>query len=528
VARHIQVLLLEDRPADAELMVRQLEKAGFHVDWQRVDKEHDFRLRLTPSLDVILADYTLPDMSAVDALSIRAESGLDVPLLVVTGSVGDERAVECLRMGAADYVLKDRLARLGPAVARALADRQARHDQERAEEALRRNEEQLRSILSTVEDVVWSLDLPTGRLLYLNPAAERLTGRPVSEFLDDPQAWLETVHPEDHEKMAKAQEAAIRWGTYESEYRMVRADGEVRTVLVRAWTAYEDQKPVRLEGIFTDVTEKRRAEEQRLALAASREEAARHQQVAAFKSRFLNMVSHELGNVVTPLRLNARILREALEEGATWENGMQAVEHGLRRLSAFLADFLDASRAQAGNLQVSLAPLDLGSVVRDVAATMRAQAEEVGLDLHVDAPDGILVSADARRIEQVVVNLLSNAFKFTPAAGSVRVCVRRGADHAGLTVADTGEGLEEDELERLFQPFVKLSPRPQERHTGTGLGLFISRGIVEQHGGTLTCRSDGHGKGATFEVVLPARGTTRSSARKQAPDAGTGAAPSPT
>src|SRR5437870_378078 len=105
----IQVLLLEDRAADAELMVRELRKAGYEPDWQRVETEREFTLRLVPNLDIILSDFNLPGFNALQALRILAASGVDVPLIIVSGSLGDEQAVECLRQGATDYLLKDRL-----------------------------------------------------------------------------------------------------------------------------------------------------------------------------------------------------------------------------------------------------------------------------------------------------------------------------------------------------------------------------------------------------------------------------------
>src|SRR5260221_1498967 len=107
----LQAWILEDRQADAELIAVELKRAGFAPDWQRVETAHDLRLRLTPTLQVILADYSLPGFTALDALAILKESGLDIPFIIVSGSLGDDRAVECLKRGATDYILKDRMAR---------------------------------------------------------------------------------------------------------------------------------------------------------------------------------------------------------------------------------------------------------------------------------------------------------------------------------------------------------------------------------------------------------------------------------
>jgi signal transduction histidine kinase len=134
----LHVLILEDRAADAELMLRELRRAGFAPDWQRAETEADYRVHLRPELDVILADYSLPQFDALGALRVLQDSGFDVPFIVVTGTVGEESAVECMKLGAADYLLKDRLTRLGPAVARALQEKQLRDEKRQAEAALRR------------------------------------------------------------------------------------------------------------------------------------------------------------------------------------------------------------------------------------------------------------------------------------------------------------------------------------------------------------------------------------------------------
>ena len=138
MSRPLRVLLLEDRQDDARLILHELRRAGFEPAGERVETEADFLARLDPAPDLILADYHLPGFDALLALRLVRERGLDVPVIVVTGALGDEAAVECLRQGAADYLLKDRLARLGQAVAQALEKKQARDDRRHAEEVRRR------------------------------------------------------------------------------------------------------------------------------------------------------------------------------------------------------------------------------------------------------------------------------------------------------------------------------------------------------------------------------------------------------
>lgn len=150
----LQVLVLEDRPADAELVIKELDRAGFAVDWVRVDTIRDFRARLTPKLDLILSDYSLPGFTLVDAMAAVKGSGLGVPVILVSGTIGDERAAECLKLGVTDCILKDRMARLGPAVHRALLEREQRTTVEQSKELVARSEGQMRAMLSNLDDIV--------------------------------------------------------------------------------------------------------------------------------------------------------------------------------------------------------------------------------------------------------------------------------------------------------------------------------------------------------------------------------------
>ncbi len=160
----LRLLILEDRPADAELMVHHLERSGFAPEWQRVENEQEFASALVPELDLVLADYQLPRYDALRALARMRLSGLETPFIIVSGSIQEELAVEAMRHGAADFLIKDRMARLGPAVVHALEERRLREDNRRAHEGLRRFEELSRHIISTAHE-----------LARLTPQYERLS-----------------------------------------------------------------------------------------------------------------------------------------------------------------------------------------------------------------------------------------------------------------------------------------------------------------------------------------------------------------
>ncbi|MCA1818471.1 MAG: HAMP domain-containing histidine kinase, partial [Halobacteriales archaeon] len=262
--------------------------------------------------------------------------------------------------------------------------------------------------------------------------------------------------------------------------------------------------PVTLSGTVEDVTDRVQAEEQRLQLVATREERRRLAETNEFKTRFLGMVAHDMNNVVTPLRLSAATLADGLEKDAAPQRvkAVAILQRAVERLAGFLADLLDAARLQSGHLAIDAQPFDLSQQVGAALDALQDEADVAGLRIERDIVHGVEVRADARRIDQVTTNLLGNALKFTPSGGRISVSLRTDEAAVEFAVADTGPGLSADDLGSLFEPFTQLGSAPQGKHTGTGLGLFICRGIVEAHGGTIRCESEGPGKGARFVVRL--------------------------
>jgi len=178
----LHVLILEDHETDAELMVYELRQAGYEPDWCRVDNEQDYLGCLSPSLDVILADYTLPQFDAMHALNLLKSRGMDIPFIVVTGTVGEEVVAECMRQGAKDYLLKDRLGRLGSAVERALQEKLLNDEKQRAVNALRENEEKYRSLFESSPESITLVGLD-GTILDCNEATAVIAGLPRSELI---------------------------------------------------------------------------------------------------------------------------------------------------------------------------------------------------------------------------------------------------------------------------------------------------------------------------------------------------------
>lgn len=276
----LKVLILEDRAADAELAVRELRRAGYDVSWKRVGTEAGFQAELALSLDVILLDYKPASYSCVQALAEVQLRGFDIPCIVVAGGITDEQAVQTLTAGACDYVLKDRLARLAPAVKRALEVRAAAAAERRAQADLRQSQAQLSSLLRNVRDAVWSMDAATHRFLYLSHGIEAMTGYAEAEYLSDPDLWGRLVLEEDRQRVFESTATAMKEGQVTTDFRLRRKDGQIRYIQARGWLAPREQGlPARLEGILVDLTDLHTAQTER-----ERAEATELQRQAAQQS----------------------------------------------------------------------------------------------------------------------------------------------------------------------------------------------------------------------------------------------------
>jgi len=257
----IRVLILEDQAADAELMLHELRQSGFAPDWRRVEAESDYLAHLDPKLDIILADYSLPQFDALRALNLLQKHGLDIPFIVVAGAVSEKAAVECMKQGATDYIPKDRLARLGPAVKRGWEDRQLRIERKQAEEAQRISEEHLKTFLNTTSDLVFLKDSEY-RHIFANRALANYFGKPMEEVVGKTDYDLMPAEAAENcrrsDKKARAEKQTITTeeivgGGYFETMKFVVQLGDGREGI---------------GGFIRDVTERKQAEK---ALRASEE-----------------------------------------------------------------------------------------------------------------------------------------------------------------------------------------------------------------------------------------------------------------
>ena len=279
-----------------------------------------------------------------------------------------------------------------------------------------------------------------------------------------------------------------------------------RTFLVRALPMRDESGAiVRWFGTCTDIEDRRRIEAEReQLLAGERAARAESENQSRMKDEFLATLSHEIRTPLNAILGWSQIMRASMDPQDI-ASGLEVIERNARAQSQIIEDLLDMSRIISGKVRLDVQRVDLSTVVQSAVDTARPTAEAKGVRLQsvIDPLHGVAVSGDANRLQQVLWNLISNAIKFTPRNGLVRVVLERVNSHLEISVIDTGEGIKPDFLPYVFDRFRQADASTTRRHGGLGLGLSIVKQLVELHGGSIRVNSAGLGQGTTFIVALP-------------------------
>ena len=390
---------------------------------------------------------------------------------------------------------------LGLLVAAFVALRRRLTERERAARALHEEKERFRITLTSIGDAVVVTD-GRGRVTMMNAFARSLLGWD-DDALGRPLDEVFRIVDEDTRHAMESPVEKVLWNGQVSGLAnhtlLVRRDGSELPI-------DDSGAPIR-DGrgsiigvvlVFRDVRERRETERELQRRAELLQEQDRR------KDAFLAMLSHELRNPLVPIRNSVTVLQRADPGSEQAKRARGVVDRQVMHLTRLVDDLLDVSRIAQGKIRLQKERLDLAEVVRRTADDLKSvfASKQVALELR-DGGEPLWVDADATRVAQVTGNLLQNAAKFTGAGGRVTVAVRRENDQALLRVRDTGVGIDPATLARLFQPFVQAEGTLHRTLGGLGLGLAVSKSIVELHGGTVRGSSDGPGRGAEFVVALP-------------------------
>ncbi len=496
----LRLLVVEDSADDAELIVRTLRRAGFDLTCERVETSAAMQAALAhEAWDLVISDFSLPRFNGLAALKLLREKELDLPFILVSGTIGEEVAVQAMKAGAQDYILKGNLARLAPAVERELGEYQVRRERRRAES-------RYRNLFNSVPVGVF-ITSPDGKLTDANPWFVAMLGFPDKESLLRVDLSEIRIHPEERPRLYALIEHQGFIDNFEVEFR--RVDGKALWCSLSTTITYDAEGKIdHFEGVSLNITERKRIE---LELSAARDAALEGERI---KSAFMATMSHEIR---TPLNgligMNELLLKSGLN-AQQMEYASTASDCG-NRLITIVNDILNFSKLIEGQVVFERLEFDLPEVLETTIESFAERADSKGLELVLAMAGGLPTSVigDPNRLRQVLNNLIGNALKFTY-AGEVALKVAlqdQSPDEATFRfeIQDTGIGILQTSHSALFKPFAQADSSTTRKFGGIGLGLKISAQLVAGMKGRIYFESvEGAGSKFTFTAVFGKRDPT--------------------
>jgi PAS domain S-box-containing protein len=520
----LRVLIVEDSPDDAELVRLELERAGFELEWDRVETEPAFLEALEgQDWDLIISDFRMPGFNGLRAFALFRESGLDIPFIFVSGELGEERAVEAMRAGARDYLLKGNLARLHVAVRRELEEAANRRQQRATREQVRRERLRLATAVEASGAGVFEYRVPADATAYHSPRWTEILGYEEDELpggASFPDWAFSHVHPDDLAMVKKARRDFVegRSAKYQVEIRMRHKQGHWVDVAVLANAAERDAagRAVHVVGVMLDLTEPKHLESQ-----------LREAQKMEAVGRLAGGVAHDFNNLLTVIFSFGSFVLEQLRPGEPVYRDIEEILKAAQRAESLTGQLLAFSRHKT----VAPRVVGLNQVISEIDRMIR-RLLGADIDFRTQLSEDLWnVRIDPDVFEQVLVNLAINARDAMPEGGKLTIESQNAqldesyhqihgtdipaGEYVVVSLSDTGSGMDAATQARIFEPFFTT----KEPGKGTGLGLSTCYGIVRQAGGYIWVYSE-LGKGTTFKIYLP-RCAAEASVDVEAPPAAT-------
>jgi two-component system, cell cycle sensor histidine kinase and response regulator CckA len=504
MAEKLRILIIEDDPSDVGLMERELERAGIPFESKRVNTRDAllFELLSAPP-DLILSDYSLEAFDGMEALKLLKQYHPEIPFIMVTGATNEETAVECIKAGAVDYVIKDHPRRLAQAVSGALLTKKAMEERAAAERALRESELRYRRLFESAQEGILLLDAETGLITDANPFAIDLVQRDRPAVVGRGLAEAGFL---PHAAAAHALlEECRKEGCANYEGNVNRPEGRPPLSVEMAFNAaLLDQRPV-IQCNVRDVTRRKQGEAENQNIQAQLFQAQKMEALGTV----VGGVAHDFNNLMTAIQISTDLSLMKVDESHELFRELKEIRNSALRATGLIRQLLLFSRKHPMEFKT----LDLNQTIEALTVMLhRLIGEDIDIKTVLDPTIGP-VRADPSNVEQVIMNLVLNSRDAMPNGGKVIIRTEGVTlDEAGckaytglkpgvyvrMSVRDTGTGMDQDTLEHIFEPFFTTKASGK----GTGLGLSVVYGIVRQHEGAISVESR-PGKGTTFLVVLP-------------------------
>ena len=501
----IHILLIDDNPNDRFLAARELKLKFAHgITFDEITNEEDLeQALLTGNFDLAVTDNKLLWIDGLTVVRKIKDKYPNCPVIMFTDSGTEEIAVEAMKAGLDDYVLKKQhYRRLVVAIEKCLEQKRIKEEYAANQKLLYEHQERFRVAQDAANLGIWDWDLITNTITW-NDNHERLFGLEIGSFDGTYETFINCVYNEDRDLISQALEFALENNSdFYQEFRVVWSDNSIHWIASKGHFFYDDSsKAIRASGIILDITDRK---EREVAQQRYTEELV---QAYSVQDEFLSIASHELRTPLNAILGWTQLLRKYPFDEKTRNQRLEVIERNLKRQQGVVEQILDISRLKSGQMQFERKVVDLKSVIEGAidSTHLPVRAKSISLE-YVCNDSTVEVLGDKSKLYQVILNLLSNAIKFTPEKGTVKVCIdvnRNSENSVKISISDTGQGISDKFLPYVFEQFRQEDGSRTRTHQGAGLGLTIARKLIEMHGGTIEAESQGVNQGATFTIQLP-------------------------
>lgn len=501
----LRVLIIEDYEEDAMLLERQLARAGYAVEALRIETERQLvdALGQREPWHLVLADYTVPSFGAREALALLQQSGADLPFIIVSGTIDEVSAVDAMRAGAHDYVLKGHLERLLPAIERELSDARRRQQRLRTEAELRVAQQRFSETFNQAA-VGMAHTSPEGRFLLVNQRLAEMLCTSVERLVQLREQDFFLFSERDLGEGERTALLAGEQSNYRVDRTLVRSDGSTFPAQVTVSLLRQDgEATATILSVIEDISARRTAERETADLMKRLINSER----LAAAGRMANTLAHEINNPLEALT-NIFYLLGTHDLPAHSRELVEIASREIERVGHITRSNLSFYRKVPGRT------LDLRKLLDEVVQLFQSRAAQYKVVLRTRFRPGIENLHYDPSLRQVFANLVGNALEaMETSGGQITVRARLQGGFALVTVADNGHGIDSANMHSVFEPFFTT-----KGERGTGLGLWVTRGIVEEQGGRLQLRSSTKGKqhGTTIRITLPAPGAQGATAEAHA------------
>ncbi len=534
----IRVLIVEDSEDDTVLILRELRRGGYKPTYERVETDKAMKAALdNQTWDIIICDYNLPQFSMQAALEALQKWELDLPFILVSGTVGEETAVKAMKAGVHDYIMKDRLARLVPAIERELREAKKRREHKQAENAIRTlvksivgvtGQDFFDSIVSNMcewlgsdyafigkindMNTVTALSMQLDRKI-INDYGYTIGDGPCENVIKDGYCVytegvcklfpnnkvLSELKAEGYvgiplrDKSSKP--IGILWTVSRNKLNIPPRTAEVMDIIAaKADSEVERMRAEEQLRIYNEELEK--LLEERTKRIHELERQRMENEKLAITGRMAARVAHEINNPLAGIQYSFLLIKDCVPEDHKHYGYVGMIEKEIKRIASIVKQMLDLNqplnkRDQAFNINVT---------IRDVIAMLKGNCEKHGVEINYNTCNELLmVPMYEDSLRQVLFNIIQNAIEASPKGGEVKVTLKDGEEYLAIMVADNGSGISDELRSQIFEPF--FTTKSEISTGGLGLGLSICKGILETMGGSLSFKSE-RNKGTTFAITI--------------------------